>query len=79
MESRYSTFDHELLAAHAAVKHFSIFVKVEHFNFGKITNHLSLPFLVFQPPFHPDNSAIWHSIQSLMCNVVFAQFEKCCC
>ncbi len=25
---------------------------------------------MFQPPFHPDNSAIWHSFQNLMC--------KCC-
>jgi hypothetical protein len=25
MESRYSTFDHELLAAHAAIKHFRHF------------------------------------------------------
>jgi hypothetical protein len=45
----------------------AIFAKVEHFSFGQISNHLSLPFLVFQPPFHPDNSPIWHSFQSLMC------------
>jgi hypothetical protein len=45
----------------------AIFAKVEHSNFGQITNHLSLHFLVFQPPFHPDDSAIWHSSQSLMC------------
>jgi hypothetical protein len=32
----------------------AIFAKVEHINFEQITNHLSLPFLVFQPPFHPD-------------------------
>jgi hypothetical protein len=70
-ESRYSTFDRELLAAHAAIKRFRHFLsKVELFNFVQITNHLSLPFLVFQPPFHPDNSAIWHSFQSLLC--------KCC-
>ncbi len=69
-ESRYSTFDRELLAAHAAINISTIFAKVEHFNFGQITNHLSLPFLVFQPPFHPDNNAIWHSFQNLTC--------KCC-
>ncbi len=66
-ESRYSTFDRELLAAHAAIKNFRHLIKVEHFNFGQISNHLSLPFLVFQPPFHPDNSAIWHSFQNSMC------------
>jgi hypothetical protein len=65
-ESHYSTFDRELLAAHAATNISAIFAKVKHFNFG----HLSLPFLVFQPPFHPDNSAIWHTFQNLMC--------KCC-
>jgi hypothetical protein len=37
----------------------AIFAKVELFNFGQITNHLLLPFPVFQPPFHPDNNAIW--------------------
>jgi hypothetical protein len=36
----------------------AIFAKVEHFNFGQITNHLSVPFLVFQPPFHPDNKPL---------------------
>ncbi len=35
---------------------------------------------MFQPPFHPDNCAIWHSFQNLQCaNVVFARFEKCGC
>jgi hypothetical protein len=69
-ESCYSTFDHELLAAHAAIKHFRHFCEVELFNFGQIKNHLSLPFLMLQPPFHPDISDIWHSFQILMC--------KCC-
>jgi hypothetical protein len=36
----------------------AIFAKVEHFNFGLITNHLLLQFLVFQPSFHPDNSTM---------------------
>ncbi len=45
-----------------------IFAKVELFNFGQITNHLSLPFPVFQPPFCPDNNAIWRSFQDLMYN-----------
>ncbi len=49
---------------------YSIFAKVENFNFGQIINHLLLLFLVFQPPFHPDNSTIWHSFQNLM--------YKCC-
>ncbi len=44
------------------------FMEAEHFNFGQITNHLLLPFLVFQPPFHPDNSATWHSFHNSMCN-----------
>ncbi len=67
-ESHYSTFDRKLLAAHAAIKkkYISvIFAKVELFNFGQIKNRLLLP---FQPPFHPDNNAIWHSFQNLMCN-----------
>jgi hypothetical protein len=54
MESGYSTFDRELLAAHEAMKH--IFAKVELFNFGQIINHLLLPFPVFQPPYPPDNN-----------------------
>ncbi len=57
----------------------AIFAKVEHFNFGLITNHLLLPVLVFQPPFHQDNSAIWHSFRNSMCKFVFTWFEKCCC
>ncbi len=67
-ESRYSTFDRELLASHAAIKHFFHFYEGRAFKFGRIINHLSLPFLVFQPPFHPDNNAILHSLQNLMCN-----------
>jgi hypothetical protein len=57
-ESRYSTFDRELLAAHAATNISTIFAKVALFNFGQIINHLFLLFPVFQPPFHPDNNAI---------------------
>ncbi len=72
-ESRDSTFDRELLAAHAAINISAIFAKVKHFNFGQITNHLSLLFLVFQPPFHPDNSTIWHSFQNLMCKFCICQ------
>jgi hypothetical protein len=54
----------------------AIFAKVELFNFGQIINHLSLPFLVFQPSFHPDNSAIWHTFQSLIGKCCI---EKCRC
>jgi hypothetical protein len=39
MESRYSTFDRELLAAFA-IRHFRHFVKDFLSNFGLITNHL---------------------------------------
>jgi hypothetical protein len=39
----------------------AMFEKVELFNIGQIINHLLLPFPVFQPPFHQDNNAIWHS------------------
>ncbi len=56
----------------------AIFAKVEYFKFGQITNHLSLPFLVFQPPFHPDNSAIWHSFQNLMCKFHIFPVKSCC-
>jgi hypothetical protein len=49
----------------------NIFAKVEHFNFGQIINHLSLPFLVFQPPFHPENNTSWHSFQNLMCKFLY--------
>jgi hypothetical protein len=66
MESCYSTFDRELLAALAAIKH--IFAKVKLFNFGQISNHLLLPFPLFQPPFPLENNAIWHSFQTLMCS-----------
>ncbi len=52
----------------------AIFVKVELFNFGQITNHLLLPFPVFQPPFPPDNNAIW---RSLCAAIVFARFKGC--
>jgi hypothetical protein len=37
MESRYSTFDHELLAAHAEIRHFRHFVEVVLSNCGQIT------------------------------------------
>jgi hypothetical protein len=67
-ESCYSTFDPKLLAAHAAIKHFRHFCEGRDFNFGQNTNHLLLPFPAFQPPFRPDNNAVWHSSQNLMCN-----------
>ncbi len=59
----------------------TIFEKSELFNFGQIINHVLLPFPVFQPPFHPDNNAIWQSFQNFMFNyiIVFTWFEKCCC
>jgi hypothetical protein len=52
----------------------AIFVMVELFNFGQITNHLLLPFPAFQPLFHPDNNAIWHSSQNLMCSCCICPF-----
>jgi hypothetical protein len=45
-ESCYSTFDHKLLAAQAAISVIS--AKVVFSNFGLTTNPLSLPFLAFQ-------------------------------
>jgi hypothetical protein len=57
----------------------AVFAKVEHFNFGQITNHLLLPFLEFQPPFHPDNSAFGIHFRVQCAKFVFARFEKCCC
>jgi hypothetical protein len=42
------------------------FAKVELSNFGPTINLLLLPFLAFQPPFHPDNNAIWRFSQNLM-------------
>ncbi len=69
-KTRFSTFDRELWLPMQPSNISAIFAKVELFNFGQIINHLSLPFLVFQPSFHPDNSAIWHTFQSLI--------GKCC-
>ncbi len=63
-ESRYSTFDRELFAAQASIKHFLIFAKAALFNFGPTTNPLSLPYHVFQFQFHPDNNAILHLFQN---------------
>jgi hypothetical protein len=31
---------------------------------------------VFQPPYHPDNNAIWHSFQNLMCNCCIYPAQK---
>jgi hypothetical protein len=69
-ESRYSTFDRELLAAHAAIKHFRHFCKGRAFQ--RWTDHKPLVTAIshVSAPFHPDNSTIWHSFQNLMC--------KCC-
>ncbi len=66
-ESHYSTFDCELLAAHAAIKHFRHFCEGRAFQLWTDHKPLVTAFLVFQPPFHPDNNAFWHSFQNLMC------------
>jgi hypothetical protein len=65
-ESRYPTFDRELLAVQAAIKHFVISAKVMFSNFRPTTNPLLLPFLAFSYQFPPDNSATWLLSQSLM-------------
>jgi hypothetical protein len=51
MESRYSTFDHELLELRQQLNISAIFAKIELFTFKQITNHLLLSFPVFQPLF----------------------------
>jgi hypothetical protein len=65
-ESRYPTFDRELLALQAAIKHFVISAKVVFSYLRRTTNPLLLPFPAFQYQFPPDNSATWLLSQSLM-------------
>ncbi len=56
-ESRYSTF----LAAHTAIKHFRYVCEGRAFQLWTDHKPLVAAISVFQPPFHPDNDAIWHS------------------
>ncbi len=72
-ESCYSTFDCELLAAFATIRHFHHFFKDNLSNCGLITNHLSQPCLVFLTPFCPANSAFWLSFLSSMCRCYICQ------
>jgi hypothetical protein len=67
-ESCYSTFDLELLAAQAAIKHFRHFCEVRAFQLWTDHKPLITAISVFQPPFPSDNNAIWHSFQNLMCS-----------
>jgi hypothetical protein len=53
-----STFDHELLAAQAAIKHFYHFSRRSRFPTSDRPPTLLLPSHMFQSPFHPDNNAI---------------------
>ncbi len=75
-ESRYSTFDRKLLADHAAIKHFRHFCEERAFQLWTYQNHFVLQFPVFQPPFPPDNNAIWRSSQNLMCSYCIYEVWK---
>jgi hypothetical protein len=74
-ESRYSTFNCEVLAAQAAINIFIISAKVALSNFGPIRNLLLLPSLYFSPHFTQTPSGVYLRIQCMV--VVSARFEKC--
>jgi hypothetical protein len=65
-ESRYSTFDRELLAVQAAIKHFRHFCEGRLFQLWTDHKPLVTTFLMFQHLFPPDNNAIWRLFQSSM-------------
>jgi hypothetical protein len=75
-KSRYSTLTVSYWLLRQQSKIFVIFVKVVHSNFVPTTNPLLLLCHVFQPPFHPDNDAIWRSFQSSMYNFCTYQVGK---
>jgi hypothetical protein len=71
MESHYSTFDCELLADQAAIKHFCHFCDGRTFQLW--TDHKPLVTAISRvsapiSPRHPDNNAIWRSSHNLMCS-----------
>ncbi len=66
-ESRCSTFDPELLAAHAAKKHFHHFCEGRAFQLW--TDHKPLVTAISRvsAPISPRQQRIWHSFQNSMC------------
>ncbi len=67
MESRYSTFDLYLLAAHAAIKHFRHFCEgrafqlcTDHIPLVTAISRVSAPISRVFTPVHPDNNAIFN-------------------
>ncbi len=60
-ESHYSTFDRELLAANASIRHFHHFCEGHRSSLGRTTNLLSLHCRVSQILFRCDSSDIWLS------------------